>query len=86
MRRGFDVGLINRTFASAGVETIRLWPHWLSDTSLVKRVRNAKAKLHLNGTTGHGEEVLILLRHRPDSLSSDDPARLVKTLAEISKK
>ena len=39
-------------FARAGVETIRLWPRWLEDRSLADRVRRAKARLHVNGTTG----------------------------------
>ena len=67
-------------YAQAGVETIRLWPKWLTDESLVGRVRDAGATLHLNGTTGAVDEVGELLKHQPYSLSSDDPARLVKTL------
>lgn len=67
-------------FAAAGVETIRLWPKWLTDETLVERVRKAGAKLHLNGTTGTPEEIAPLLKHRPDSLSSDHPARLAETL------
>ena len=71
-------------FAKADVETIRLWPKWLKDdANLVRRVRKAGAKLHLNGTTGKPDDVLPLLQHKPDSLSSDDPARLVQTLAEL---
>ena len=73
-------------FAEAGVETIRLWPKWLKDKpDPVQRVRNANARLHLNGTTGLPNEVRELLTYRPDSLSSDDPARLVMTLAELHK-
>ncbi len=70
-------------YAAAGVETIRLWPKWIEDDTLVKRVRQAGAKLHLNGTDGSRDEVLRLLRYGPDSLSSDDPARLVKTLRDL---
>jgi glycerophosphoryl diester phosphodiesterase len=71
-------------FAKAGVKTIRLWPKWLKDdANLVRRVRKTGAKLHLNGTTGKPDDVMPLLLHKPDSLSSDDPARLVKTLAEL---
>lgn len=70
-------------FASAGVKTIRLWPRWLTDKSLVGRVRKAGAGLHLNGTTGHAEEVTALLMQRPSSMSSDNPARLVATLAKL---
>lgn len=68
-------------FVSVGVEMVRLWPKWLADESLVRRVRWAGATLHLNGTTGSPEEIRPLLRYRPDSLSSDDPARLLATLA-----
>jgi glycerophosphoryl diester phosphodiesterase len=71
-------------FAKAGVKTIRLWPKWLkNDANLVRRVRKTGAKLHLNGTTGKPDDVFPLLLHKPDSLSSDDPARLVKTLKEL---
>ena len=72
-------------FADAGVEMIRLWPRWLSDPTLVQRVRNTGAKLHINNTTGLPKEVLPLLKHRPDSLSSDDTARLLKTLAQAKR-
>ena len=82
-----QLGLIEKpeeieAYAAAGVEMIRLWPKWLTDTTLVGRVRQAGVKLHLNGTTGAAEEVAELLKHRPDSLSSDDPARLIETLAK----
>ncbi len=85
-----QLGLIEKpdeieAYAAAGVEMIRLWPKWLTDTSLVGRVRQAGVKLHLNGTTGLRDEVVELLKHRPDSLSSDDPARLIATLAELTK-
>lgn len=84
-----QLGLIEKpddieAFAAAGVEMIRLWPKWLSDSSLVGRVRKAGVKLHLNGTTGAREEVIELLKHRPDSLSSDDPARLIATLKSLA--
>ena len=67
-------------FAEVGVSMIRLWPRWLTDTSLIERVRKAGCTLHLNGKLGTTAEVARLLRHRPNSLSSDDPAQLVKTL------
>ncbi|HIM31327.1 MAG TPA: hypothetical protein EYG57_17505 [Planctomycetes bacterium] len=69
-------------FAKAGVETIRLWPNWLADDSLVAQIRRHKVQLHLNGTTGKPPEVLMLLRHKPYSLSADDPATLIATLDE----
>lgn len=85
-----QIGLIPDTksieaFADAGVETIRLWPKWLTDSRLVARVRKANVKLHLNGSTGKRDEVIPLLKHRPDSMSSDDPRRLIQTLRELGK-
>ncbi|MDA1014394.1 MAG: DUF1080 domain-containing protein [Planctomycetota bacterium] len=73
-------------FVAAGVETIRLWPKWLAGdgVKLVDQVRTAKAMLHLNGTSGTPEEIVPLLAHSPDSLSSDDPGRLVRTLKELA--
>ena len=84
-----QIGLIPRAsdidaFAEAGVETIRLWPHWLNDTALVPRVRKHKLQLHLGTKQGTKEEVLGLLPFGPESLSSDDPARLIQSLAEIA--
>lgn len=70
-------------YAAAGVETLRLWPHWLVDETLVPRVRKTAAKLHLNGTDGTPEELLPLLQHQPDSLSSDNPGRLVESLQAL---
>jgi penicillin amidase len=71
-------------YAAAGVEMIRLWPNWLKDETLVPRVKQAKVKLHLNGTTGEEAEVRALLKHGPDSLSADDPAKLLATLANLA--
>jgi glycerophosphoryl diester phosphodiesterase len=70
-------------FAKAGVPVIRLWPKWLSDEALVPRVRKLGLELHLGTGMGTKAEVLPLLAHKPESLSSDDPTQLVKTLAEI---
>ena len=71
-------------FAKAGVETIRLWPRWLSNAALVPRVRKSGAKLHIGAGAGSSEEVKPLLAHQPDSLSSDDPAKLIRTLKELA--
>jgi hypothetical protein len=68
------------------VKVIRLWPKWLADEKLVPRVRRAGCELHLGTGTGTKDEVLPLLVHRPESLASDDPAQLMKTLAEIAGK
>lgn len=73
------------SFAEAGVETIRLWPKWLGDAALVPLVRKHKLHLHLGAGKGTKEEVLPLLAFEPESLSSDDPARLRQTLAELAK-
>ncbi|MBI1313580.1 hypothetical protein GC176_19995 [bacterium] len=83
-----QIGLIGspdeiEAYAVAGVETIRLWPRWLTDETLVPRVRKAGVRLHLNGSTGLPDEVAPLLKHNPDSLSSDNPATLVKTLPAL---
>ncbi|MFP6601475.1 MAG: glycerophosphodiester phosphodiesterase family protein, partial [Pirellulaceae bacterium] len=71
------------SFSQAGVEMIRLWPRWLEDKTLVPQVKKAGVKLHLNGTTGVSEEVLQLLPYQPDSISSDDPGKLIRTLQRI---
>jgi len=71
-------------FADAGVETIRLWPKWLGDKSLPAQVRKHGRQLHLGADKATKDEVLPLLAHEPESLSSDDPARLIQTLAEIA--
>lgn len=70
-------------FARAGVTVIRLWPKWLTDEKLVPRVRKLGLELHLGTGSGTRAEVLPLMAHRPESLSSDDPAMLVRTLREI---
>ncbi|HUR52628.1 MAG TPA: glycerophosphodiester phosphodiesterase family protein [Gemmataceae bacterium] len=82
------IGLVPTTddiepFSKAGVKVIRLWPKWLTDETLVPRVRKLGLELHLGTGLGTPAEVLPLLAHSPESLSSDDPARLLKTLAEI---
>lgn len=71
-------------FADAKVEMIRLWPKWLSDKTLIPRVRMHKLGLHLNGTVGAEDETRMLLVHEPESLASDDPARLIRTLKMIA--
>lgn len=70
-------------FAKAGVNAIRLWPKWLTDEKLVPRVRKAGVELLLDTGMGTKAEVLPMLAHRPESLFSDDPTTLVKTLAEL---
>lgn len=84
-----QIGLVPTTddieaFAKAGVKVIRLWPKWLSDGALVPRVRKVGLELHLGSGLGTRAEVMPLLAYEPESLSSDDPAQLVKTLAGIA--
>ncbi len=75
-----------KPFADAGVKVIRLWPKWLADKSLVPQVRKLGLELHLGTGMGTKEEVLPLLVSEPESLSSDDPAQLIKTLGELAGK
>lgn len=70
-------------FVDAKVETIRLWPDWLKDKSLVPQIKKLGAQLHLNGTTGLPNEILPLIAHQPFSLSADDPVTLIKTLKSL---
>jgi glycerophosphoryl diester phosphodiesterase len=72
-------------YAAAGVEMIRLWPRWLNDKNVVSSVRQHGLKIHVNGTTGTAQEITPLLEYRPESLSTDDPARLVATLAALGR-
>ncbi len=71
-------------FADAKVDMIRLWTKWLGDKTLVPRVRQRGLLLHLNGTFGAEDETRMLLAHAPDSIASDDPARLVASLKKIA--
>lgn len=85
-----QIGLIPNTksiedFAAAGVPIIRLWPRWLDDRTLVPRLRKLGVGLHLGAGVGTKEEVQPLLEHGPVSMSADDPALLLKTLAEIAR-
>jgi glycerophosphoryl diester phosphodiesterase len=74
------------SFAEVGVDTIRLWPRWLQDgDDPVKRVAKAGKRLHLNGTSGELDETLGLLMFGPDSISSDHPAQLRRTLDSIAR-
>ena len=78
-----NVGLIE-DFAAAKVDMIRIWPKWLKDgNEPVNRVRKCKVALHLNGTDGSAKDLKPLLVHKPESVSSDDPERLVKTLQKL---
>ncbi len=73
------------SFAEAGVPMIRLWPRWLPNKELVGRLRQLKRTLHLGAGKGTKEEVVPLLAYEPESLSSEDPAQLIKTLAQLGR-
>jgi glycerophosphoryl diester phosphodiesterase len=73
-------------FAKAGVKVIRLWPKWVTDPAAVARVRKLGLELHLGTGGGTRDEVLPLLKYEPESLASDDPAALRKTLAGLGNK
>lgn len=70
-------------FAAAGVPMVRLWPKWLADPALVPRVRKLGLRIHVGTGTGTRDEVLPVLAVEPESLSSDDPAALIRTLAAL---
>lgn len=72
-------------FAKEGVRMVRIWPKWLSDADLVPRLRKLGLQIHIGAGLGTRKEVLPLLAHAPESLSSDDPAQLRQTLTEIAK-
>ena len=85
-----QLGLIPSTttidaYAEAGVDAIRLWTKWLGDKSLVPQVRRHNVMLHLNGTRGAEEETRMLLEYRPESIASDDPAQLVRSLQKLGR-
>jgi glycerophosphoryl diester phosphodiesterase len=85
-----QVGLVPTTdsieaFVAAGCTTIRLWPKWLADKTLLPRLARLKVGLLLGAGKGTRVEVLPLLEHRPDMLAADDPKRLRETLAEIAR-
>jgi glycerophosphoryl diester phosphodiesterase len=85
-----QIGLVPTTdsidaFADAGVSAIRLWPKWLAEKKHVERVRARKLHLLIGAGKGTKDEVLPLLAHRPEILSADDPAALLRTLAELAK-
>ena len=71
-------------FAAEGVTMIRLWPRWLTDASLVPSVRKRGLAIHIGAGLGTRDEVVPLLAHAPESLSSDDPARLLATLRDLA--
>jgi hypothetical protein len=52
----------------------------------VEQIRKYKKQLHLGAGTGTMDEVLPLLVYEPESLSTENPHRLVQTLAEIRRR
>ena len=73
LRRAIEAG------ATASEVDVRTMP------ALVPRVRKAGKELHLGTGNGTRAEVPPLLLHGPESLASDDPAQLVRTLAELKR-
>ena len=73
-------------FLAAGANLIRLYPRWAKDKTAVERVRRAGAELHMIARLGSKQELLELLPYRPDSIHTDDPGRLIGSLAEFSEK
>ncbi|QDS91696.1 Glycerophosphoryl diester phosphodiesterase [Roseimaritima multifibrata] len=75
------------SFLAAKVDFLRPQIAWLeNDPALLKKIRDGGAKIHFDATTATSEKVLPLLKYRPESLLCDDPAQLVKTLAQLKKK
>ncbi|NOX55490.1 MAG: hypothetical protein GXP27_13845, partial [Planctomycetes bacterium] len=72
-------------FAKAGVDIIRLWPKWLSDRSLVERVRRRKVQLQLNAPDSRPQSLLPLLAYAPDFLLVDDVAAARSVLKELER-
>ena len=75
-------------FVQAGVQIVRLWPRWLDSPEgkrLVERLRQQGVQLQLNARQGTLQEILPLLRYRPDWLLVDDVARLKQTLERVRK-
>ncbi len=73
-------------FLAAKVDFLRPQIAWLEDDpNLLAKIREGGAKIHFDVTTGTTEKVLPLLKYQPESLLSDDPAQLVKTLTQLQK-
>ena len=75
------------SFLEANVNYVRPQIAWIvKDPTLLTKIREGGAKIHLDATTGTPESILPLLKYRPESLLCDDPERLVKTLAQLQAK
>ena len=75
-------------YVEAGVETVRLWSRWIDGEdgdSIIARVRKAGVRLHINAAKGTPQEILPLLRYRPDALLVDDAAALKQTLDNVER-
>jgi len=70
-------------FAQAGVDAVRLWPQWLSDLEVVRRVHRLKLKLQLNAPDCRPQTLLPLLSYAPDWLLVDDVRSAARLLAEL---
>jgi len=79
-----DPGQID-AFAKAGVDMIRLWPRWLTDRSLVPRVRDLGLQLQLNAPDSRPQTILPLLAYEPDAILVDDVAAALAILKELKR-
>ncbi|MBU6173034.1 MAG: hypothetical protein KGQ60_04485 [Planctomycetes bacterium] len=70
------------SFREAGVDMIRLWSQWLTDKSLVNRVRQCGAKLQINLGRGTREELEKILPYGAEAILCDDPALLIGNLSK----
>ncbi len=71
------------SFGKLNVQFIRLWKRWLQDESLVGRVHNTGAKLHINLSQGGIEEYRSIADYHPASILADDPALLIASIKKV---
>ncbi len=75
------------SFLAANVNYLRPQIAWIAkDPTLLTKIREGGAKIHLDATAGTPEKVLPLLKYRPESLLCDDPEQLIKTLTQLQTK
>lgn len=72
---------------AANVGYFRTQVAWIeNDPTLLTKIREGGAKIHLDATAGTPEKVVPLLKYRPESLLCDDPEQLIKTLSLLQSK
>ncbi len=72
-------------FVDASVDIIRIWPKWLSDPTLVQRLKHRQFQLQLNGKLGTSRELLPLLEYHPEWLLIDNVATCRATLDRVAR-